>query len=142
MNQVSRQCKDIFRDARHSKFYFACKLSQKAAVGGYNLRKRRIIWGKRKTEALGHMEYHLRETSNIQDKDKDLGSNWVRWQQEGQPGRGVSQESYLEENKLKFGEYLMCLNQLGEDQAFGWRAGAETRDTFIENQPNKRQGNY
>ena len=83
------------------------------------------------------MEYHLRETSNIHDKDKDLGSNWVKWQQEGQPGKGVSQESYLEENKLKFGEYLMCLNQLGEDQAFGWRAGAETRDKFIENQPNK-----
>lgn len=61
------------------------------------------------------MEYHLRETSNIHDKDKDLGSNWVKWQQEGQPGKGVSQESYLEENKLKFGEYLMCLNQLGED---------------------------
>ena len=71
--------------------------------------------GKRKTEALGHMEDHLRETTNIHDKDKDLDSNRARWQQEGQSGKGVPQGSYLEENKLKFREYLMCLNQLGED---------------------------
>ena len=58
--------------------------------------------GKRKTEALGHMEDHLRETTNIHDKDKDLDSNRARWQQEGQSGKGVPQGSYLEENKLKF----------------------------------------
>ena len=61
------------------------------------------------------MEYHLRDTSNIHDRDKDLESNCVRWEQEGQSGKGVPQESYLEENKLKFREYLMCLNQLGGD---------------------------
>lgn len=42
-------------------------------------KKKDYLGEKEKTEALGHMEYHLRETSNIQDKDKDLGSNWVRW---------------------------------------------------------------
>lgn len=78
-------------------------------------KKKKDYLGKRKTEALGHMEDHLRETTNIHDKDKDLDSNRARWQQEGQSGKGVPQGSYLEENKLKFREYLMCLNQLGED---------------------------
>lgn len=68
------------------------------------------------------MEYNLKQVISMIGI-KDLESNQARLEQEDQSGEGVLQESYLEENKLKFREYLMFLHELRGDNTLVGKFG-------------------